>query len=148
VSVYETRSGSFSVSTARERLDLSVVHGFLSGSYWARGIPEEAVRRAVLNSLCFGLYDWDRQIGFARAISDYATFAYLADVFVLERYRGQGLGLFLMRSIMEHPDLRGLRRLLLVTRDAHGLYERVGFRSLSNPTRHMEIVEVDPYPAG
>ena len=140
---YETRSGSFSVSTARERLELGLIHGFLAGSYWARGIPEEAVRRSIEHSLCFGLYDWDRQIGFARVISDYATFAYLADVFVLERYRG--LGLFLVRSVLAHPALQNLRRFSLVTRDAQGLYARVGFRSLSEPGRHMERTLSDPY---
>ena len=141
MTTFETRAGSFSVSTARERLDFGVIHGFLKQSYWARGISEEACRVSLENSLCFGLFDWDRQVGFARVVSDFVTFAYLADVFVLESHRGLGLGLFLVRSVVGHPALATLRRFSLVTRDAQGLYEKVGFQRVVEPARHMEIVQ-------
>jgi GNAT superfamily N-acetyltransferase len=118
-------------------LDLGVIHGFLKGSYWAAGIPEELVRRSIQGSLCFGLFEHQRQIGFARAVTDRATFAYLADVFVLESHRGRGLARRLMECVVAHPDLQGLRRWSLVTRDAHALYERFGFGALAHPERHM-----------
>ena len=141
--IFETHSGSFSVSTDRERIDVPLVHGFLTQSYWARGISVDTVRRAIEHSLCFGLYEWERQIGFARVISDFTTFAYLADVFVVEHCRGLGLGLFLVQSVLRHPDLGGLRRFSLVTRDAHGLYKQVGFQTVSDPNRHMEILRAE-----
>ena len=130
-------------STDKKRLDLGALHAFLKESYWARGISEETMRRSIENSLCFGLYEWDKQIGFARAITDCATYAYLADVYVLEKYRGLGLGIFLVETVMSHPALQGLRRFALMTRDAHGLYRRVGFGATPDPNRYMEIVR--PY---
>lgn len=143
--VYEVRQGAYAVSTDPARLDLDVIHGYLSRSYWAEGIPGQVVARSLEHSLNFGLYEWERQIGFARVIGDRATYAYLADVFVLESRRGRGLGLLLMEAVLTHPDLQGLRRFGLVTRDAHGLYEKFGFRPLSQPERHMEIVRADAY---
>jgi GNAT superfamily N-acetyltransferase len=137
---FEARRGAFVCSTDPRRLDLAAVHAFLSRSYWARGISEDVVRRSLENSLSFGLYEWERQVGFARAISDYATYAYLADVYVLERYRGLGLGLWLIQSVLSHPALQGLRRLALMTRDAQGLYRKVGFHATADPARYMEIV--------
>jgi len=147
----EWRRGAHTVSDERARIDLDVVHGYLARSYWAEGIPRELVQRALENSLCFGLYEplpggsGERQIGFARVISDRATFAYLADVFVLEERRGQGLARFLMECVDAHPELHALRRWLLVTRDAHGLYERLGWRALAEPSRHMERTVKDAY---
>jgi GNAT superfamily N-acetyltransferase len=131
--------GDFQITTAPERLDLDAVHDFLTHSYWANGIPRSTVEKSMQNSLCFGVFHRKTQIGFARVISDRATFAYLADVFVLPEYRGQGLAKWLMECIMAHPELQGLRRWMLVTRDAHDLYEKCGFRPLAHPERLMEI---------
>jgi GNAT superfamily N-acetyltransferase len=133
------RKGEFHVSTVFDRLDLNVIHGFLRESYWASGIPRATLEKSMRNSVCFGLFHAGTQIGFARVISDRATFAYLADVFVLPEYRGRGLAKWLMECIMEHPELQGLRRWLLVTRDAHGLYKKSGFEPLAHPERLMEI---------
>jgi len=144
----ETRREGFSISDDPVRVDRALVHEFLRGSYWARGIPRETVDRSIENALCFGIYEGDRQVGFARVISDYTTFAYLADVFVLDSHRGRGLASWLMETIMAHPRLRGLRRWMLATTDAHGLYAKFGFSPLSHPERIMEIVVADPYRAG
>jgi GNAT superfamily N-acetyltransferase len=140
----------FTVSDARERLDLDVIHEYLGRSYWAQNVPREIVARSIEHSLCFGVYvqgedGASRQIGFARAITDRATMAYLADVFVLEPWRGRGVSKFLMRCIRSHPDLQGLRRWMLSTADAHGLYRQFDFLSLSDPARFMEIVDRDVY---
>ncbi len=137
--------GEFEISTDRARLDLGIVHGFLTNSYWARGIPLETVQRSIENSLCFGIYQSDRQIGFARVITDCATFAYLADVFVVPAYRGRGLSKWLMECIVQHPELQGLRRWMLATQDAHGLYRHYGFTELKSPERWMEIHRPDVY---
>ena len=136
---HEWIRGRFKVSTDPEKLDRAMIHEFLAGSYWAKGIPREVVDRSIDGALCFGLSEDGRQIGFARVITDSATFAYLADVFVLESHRGQGLGTWLMESILAHPRLQGLRRWMLVTRDAHPLYRKVGFRELAHPERIMEM---------
>ncbi len=136
---------SIAVDTDQSRLDLKTIHEFLTNSYWARGIPIEVVERSIRGSLCFGLYDGDQQVGFARVISDCATFAYLADVFVLESHRGRGLGKMLMASILAHPSLQGLRRWLLATRDAHDLYAQFGFAPLAAPERFMERHARDVY---
>lgn len=130
--------GSYSVSTDQSRLDLETVHGFLKDSYWAREVPKAVVERSVENSLCFGLYWGDEQVGFARVVTDRATFAYLADVFVVERHRGQGLGKWLMEVVLSHPELQGLRRWMLATADAHELYRRCGFTGLGKPDIFME----------
>jgi GNAT superfamily N-acetyltransferase len=130
--------GEFSISTDRKALDLDLIYGFLTKSYWAACIPRDVVARSIQNSLCFGLYCGKQQIGFARVISDYATYAYLADVFVLDEFRGLGLGKWLMECIMAHPQLQSLRRWALVTRDAHGLYQQYGFSALASPECHME----------
>ena len=135
----------YSISCDRDKLDLSVVHGFLSTSYWSPGLPIEVLRRAIAGSLCFGLYHGNAQVVFARVVTDKATFAYLCDVFVLEEHRGKKLGRWLMESVASHPDLQGLRRFVLVTRDAHGLYEQFGFRPLSRPEGYMELHRPDIY---
>jgi GNAT superfamily N-acetyltransferase len=142
---YEQRKDRFLVSTNRELLDLDVIHGFLTQCYWAQGVPREVVARSIENSLCFGVYADGKQVGFARVISDFATYAYVADVFLLESSRGHGLGKWLMECIMQHPELQELRRWSLVTRDAHGLYERLGFGSLKKPQNYMELHRPDVY---
>jgi GNAT superfamily N-acetyltransferase len=126
-------------------LDVKAIHNFLSESYWAAGIPLDTVKQAIANSLCFGVYNAREQIGFARLITDLATFAYLADVFILEAYRGQGIGKWLMQTIIAHPNLQGLRRWMLATRDAHELYRQFGFETPKRPDRWMEIHNADIY---
>jgi GNAT superfamily N-acetyltransferase len=139
------RKGEFTVSTDRKRIDLDVVHGFLTQCYWAKGIPREVVARSIENSLCFGVYANGKQIGFARVISDYATYAYIGDVFVVDSFRGRGLGKWLMECVMQHSRLQGLRRWSLVTRDAHGLYSKLGFEPLKKPENYMELHRPEVY---
>jgi GNAT superfamily N-acetyltransferase len=144
--VVEHQRGEFIVSTERARLNLDVIHAFLTNCYWAKGIPRDVVARSIEHSLCFGIYDGrGAQLGFARVVSDFATFAYLGDVFVLEAYRGRGLGKWLMQCIVQHPALQGLRRWILLTRDAHALYSQVGFTALESPGRYMELHRPDVY---
>ena len=140
-------TGRFLISTDQSKLEVDVVHEFLTRSYWAAGIPRATVVRAIENSLCFGVYDGAEQVGFARVVSDFATYAYVADVFILEPYRERGLGKELMASIMAHPELQGLRRWSLGTRDAQGLYAQFGFEPVVNtPSRTvMEIVDPEIY---
>src|SRR5258708_15537156 len=133
----EHQRAQFVVSTDPARLDLDVIHEFLTHCYWAERIPRQVVARSIENSLCFGVFDGVKQIGFARVITDYSTYAYLGDVFILEPYRGLGLAKFLMECIVEHPQLQGLRRWTLATRDAHGLYAQFGFKPLGRPERFM-----------
>lgn len=135
---YEWRCGAYFMTTDQTRLDLEMIHGFLKNSYWASDIPAEVVKRSVENSLAFGLYKDDEQVGFARVVTDYATFAYLADVFVLEPHCGQGLGKWMMEVVFSHHELQGFRRWILATRDAHGLYRRYGFAELGNTQIFME----------
>jgi len=127
------------ISSDPARLDLDVIHGFIAQSYWAKGIPRQLVSRMIQNSLCWGVYHAAGQIGFARVITDKATFAYLADVFILPEHRGKGLSKALVATILAHPDLQGLRRWMLVTADAQSLYEQFGFKVVPHPERHMEI---------
>ncbi len=129
---------TFTVTTDPAKLDRAVIARFLASSYWAKGIPAATVDRSIDHSLCFALLDGDRQIGFARVISDRATIAYLGDVFILPEYRGRGLSKWLIECVVTHPDLQGLRRWLLGTRDAHGLYEKFGFTALEKPELVME----------
>lgn len=136
--VHEWRRGAYVISTDKARLDLGVVHGFLETSYWALGISIELVQRSIEHSLAFGLYRERQQVGFARVITDYATFAYLADVFVLEPHRGEGLGTWLVEVMVAHPELQGFRRWILATRDAHGLYRKLGCTDLGRPEFWME----------
>jgi GNAT superfamily N-acetyltransferase len=140
--------GGFTISTDPALLDRALIHEFLRGSYWAPGIDRDTVDRSIENALCFGVYEGSAQAGFARVITDRATFAYVADVFVLDAYRGQGLGVWLMEAIRAHPELKGLRRWMLMTRDAHGLYEKFGFRRIDDPTRCMEILDREVYSRG
>ncbi|MFZ0198852.1 MAG: GNAT family N-acetyltransferase [Candidatus Sulfotelmatobacter sp.] len=139
-SVMEYRRGEFLISTSRERLNLNMVHGFLTNCYWAKGITREIVARSIEHSLCFGIYDRSSvQVGFARVVSDFATVAYLGDVFVLESHRGRGLSKWLMECIAQYPALQNLRRWILLTRDAHGLYSQFGFTPVKAPERYMEL---------
>jgi GNAT superfamily N-acetyltransferase len=155
--VIEHRHWQFLISTDPARLDLDLIHNFLTNCYWAKGIPKDVVVRSIEHSLCFGIYDESNetsslvtnpralQFGFARVISDFATVAYLGDVFVLESHRGRGLGKWMMECIMRHPALQGLRRWILLTRDAHELYAKVGFTPLKVPERYMELHCPDVY---
>jgi ribosomal protein S18 acetylase RimI-like enzyme len=131
--------GDYTVSTDAASIDVDAVHAYLTRSYWARGIPKEVVERSVRGSLCFALLHRGKQVGFARVVTDRATFAYLADVHVLEEHRGRGLARRLMEAVVAHPDLQGLRRFLLATRDAHGLYAKLGFVPLAHPEYFMEV---------
>lgn len=137
--IKEYRRAGYLISTDGSRLNLKVIHDFLSNtSYWATGRSFETVKRSVENSLAFGVYENDRQIGFARVVTDYATFAWLADVFVLDEFRGQGLGTWLVEVILSHPELQGFRRWTLATKDAHEIYRKFGFSELKRPERWME----------
>jgi GNAT superfamily N-acetyltransferase len=134
----EYKHDSFIISDDPSKLDLDAICDFLSRAYWAEKRPREVIEKSIRFSLNFGVYDGNRQVGFARVITDYATFAYLCDVFIHEEYRGHALGKWLMESILAHPNLQGLRRWSLATRDAHGLYKQFGFAELSNPASWME----------
>jgi GNAT superfamily N-acetyltransferase len=136
------------ISTDRSRLDVALIHEFLCSSYWAEGIPRTVVERSIQHSLCFGAFLEGRQVGFARVITDYAAIAYVADVFVVPEQRGRGISKQLMRAIVEHPELQGLRRILLVTRDAHGLYAQFGFQPLTHPENFMTVHKPDVYREG
>lgn len=136
----------YKISAEISDMNLSVIHQYISRSYWAKDIPQQTMKKAIENSLCFGVFhDSGEQVGFARMITDKATFAYLADVFILENHRGKGLSKWLMDHIVEHPDLQGLRRMVLATQDAHGLYEQYGFTPLNSPSTFMELHQPDVY---
>jgi len=139
----------YKVSSAPEDISISVVHQFLSDSYWAKNIPLKTLQKAIDNSLCFSVIaessEQKELVGFARMITDKATFAYLADVFVLDSHRGNGLSKLLMKSILQHPDLQGLRRMVLATKDAHGLYQQFGFKKLASPDTFMELWDPNVY---
>lgn len=135
--IQEYHRDNFLISTDPDRLDLDTIHHYLAHeSYWAQGVARETVARSLAHSLCFGVYDGDQQIGLARVITDHATFAYVADVFILEAYRGQGLGKWLVECLLAHPECQGLRKWTLDTEDAHGLYEPFGFQP-APPGKHM-----------
>ena len=137
--IREWRQGEYLISTDRDRLDVATIHDFLSNhSYWAKGRSLDVVKRSIANSVAFGLFKDNQQIGFARVVTDYATFAWLADVFVLDEFRGRGLGKWLIEVILAHPDLQGFRRWVLSTKDAHGLYRNFNFNELKRPERWME----------
>ena len=136
----------YRASSDLKDMDLSAIHEFISDTYWAKGIPLATMEKAIKNSLCFGVFtECGKQVGFARMVTDSATFAYLADVFVSNEHRGKGLSKLLMQVIIEHPDLQGIRRMMLATSDAHGLYEQFGFKALGSPGSFMEIHQPDVY---
>jgi len=144
VTLLALQRDGFTISTDPARLDLDGICSFLSRSYWANARTRETTRRALEHSLCFGVYDGEQQIGFARAVTDYATFAWLADVFIAEEYRGRGLGKWLVEVVLSHPDVQSVPRWFLATRDAHELYRRFGFAALTAPERRMELDRVTP----
>jgi GNAT superfamily N-acetyltransferase len=144
--VRELTFGDYLISTDPARLDVESIHAFLTRVYWSEGISRDLVERASRGALCFGIYHLTGQVGYARIITDAATFAYLSDVYVLEEHRGRGLSKALMRCIMDHPSLQGLRRFVLVTKDAHKLYEPFGFQPVASPESYMEILRPDLYP--
>ena len=136
----------YQISTSKTKLDLEVIHNFLSTkAYWSLHIPKEKVQTAIENSLCFGVYESEKQIGFARVISDFSTIAYLGDVFILEEYRGKGLSKWLMETIMTHPNLQGLRRWILLTGDAHELYKQYGWTPIADASKWMELHNKNVY---
>jgi GNAT superfamily N-acetyltransferase len=135
---FEWQRDEYVVSTDKSRLDLGVIHRYLSEeAYWAQGRTADVVAQSIAHSECFGLYRGAEQVGFARAVTDYATFAWVADVFVLREYRGQGLGHWLMECVVSHPEMQNMRRWTLATRDAHEVYRSVGFKELPNPEKWM-----------
>jgi GNAT superfamily N-acetyltransferase len=139
-------TNEYTVSTDKKQLQLEVIHHYLSNdSYWAAGIPLETVKRSIENSLNFGVYHGQKQVGYARVITDYATTAYLADVFILPQHRGKGLSKLLMKNIMNYPQVQGLRRWILATRDAHGLYAQFGWTAMKKPDKWMELHNPDIY---
>lgn len=137
--------GEFTITTDITKMDVAIIQGYLSRSYWAREIPKEVVEKCMQGSMCFAVLHGSSQVGFARVITDKATFGYLADVFILEEYRGKGLSKWLMEIIMAHPDLQNFRRFLLATRDAHGLYRQFGFSDLTTPENWMQIHNPEVY---
>jgi GNAT superfamily N-acetyltransferase len=144
---HEWHKDGFTISTDRQKLDIDLIYEYLNGrSYWAKNRPMDVIRRSIENSLPFGVYHGEQQVGFARVVTDYAAFAWLADVFVLEPWRGRGLSKWMMSVIMSHPQLQGLQRWMLATNDAHELYRRFGFEAIAEPSRFMTIRR--DYPAG
>ena len=142
----EWNRDGYLISTDPKQLDIALIHDFLSNkAYWCRGIPLAIVEKSIAHSLCFGLFFEGKQVGFARLITDQASFAYLADVFILPDHRGRNLSKWMMRCILAHPSLQGLRRITLATADAHGLYSQFGFKSLSTPDHFMELRTKEPY---
>jgi GNAT superfamily N-acetyltransferase len=152
--IYEATKNDFIISTDRSKIDIAFVHNYLCNeSYWAKNIPPDIVKKSIEGALCFAVYHQHeqtlpavRQVGFARVITDHATFGYIADVFILEKFRGKGLGKWLMQCIRDHPQLQGFRRWMLATKDAHGLYAQFDFKPLDKPERIMRWCPFDEYP--
>ena len=142
---HEYHNGKFTITTDQNRMDIDKIHALLTTAYWSEGIPREILERSLRNSLSFGIFLGTEQMGIARVITDYTTYAYICDVFIEEKYRGQGLGKWLIQCITEYPDLQGLRRWSLFTRDAHGLYSQFGFTPLKHPENAMEIARPRMY---
>ena len=143
--IFEERKNNFIISTDKSKLDINIIFDYLTNSYWAEGIPLETVKTSIANSVCFGIYENNKQIGFARVITDKATIGYIGDVFILESHQGKGLSKWLMECIMNHPELQIFRRWVLLTRDAHELYRKYGFKQLSKPEHYMELTNHDVY---
>jgi GNAT superfamily N-acetyltransferase len=143
---YTQHLGDYCLSTDKSRLDIDVIHHYLSvDSYWAKGIPRHIVEKSLAHSWCFGIYHGNDQVGFGRLTTDYSTFAYLADVFVLPAHRGKGLSKWMMACIMAQPEISGMRRIMLATSDAHGLYAGFGFKPLDAPEKIMQINRPNAY---
>jgi GNAT superfamily N-acetyltransferase len=139
------KSNPYEISSDRSRLDIDLIYDILRATDWAKDIPRAVVERSIQNSLCFGAFCHGRQVGFGRVITDFATFAYIADIFVVPEHRGRGVAKLLVRAMLEHPDLQGLRRILLATQDAHGLYAQFGFQPLAHAEHYMTIHRPDVY---
>ena len=135
--LYQIKKGEYTISTDQRKLNLAIIHGYLKDAYWSKKIPKSLVQKSIKGSICFGVYHHKKQVGFARVISDLATFGYLADVFIVPEYQGKDLGKFLIQTIMECPDLQGFRSWSLATKDAHGLYAKFGFKPLVEPEKRM-----------
>ncbi len=135
----------FTITTDKSKMDIDIIHGYLSRSYWAQGVPRAIIQKSIEGALCFAVLHGSRQVGFARVITDKATFGYLSDVFILEEYRGKGLSKWLMEIILGHPELQNFRRFLLSTRDAHGLYRQFGFKDLVSPENWMQVYNPEVY---
>lgn len=136
----------FYISTDKSKMDIETIHHYLSEeSYWAKGVSREIVEKSIANSFCFGVFHQDLQVGFAKVITDFTTIAYLGDVFILDQFRGLGLSKLLMENIMNHPELQGLRRWILLTADAHELYKKFGWNNIKEPARWMEVHTKNPY---
>jgi GNAT superfamily N-acetyltransferase len=144
--ILERNVGEYVISTDKNKLDLDVIHGYLVDCYWAKGIPKDIVARSIEHSLCFGIFLGKEQVGFSRVITDYATFMYIGDVFVLEPHRGKGLSIAMMDIIVTHPNLQGIRTWTLLTKDAHGLYQKFDFDNHAEPKRFMIRKVPYPYP--
>jgi N-acetylglutamate synthase-like GNAT family acetyltransferase len=145
--IFEEEKSGFLISTDKVKLDVPAIHQFLTNCYWAKGIPLETVEKSIENSDCFGVYEQTRLVGFARVISDRATIGYLGDVFILDSHRGRGLSKWLMECIMKYREFAGFRRWILLTRDAHELYKKYGFKPIEKPDRYMELTNHDVYTA-
>lgn len=137
MNIEEFKKENFLISTDKQKLDIKTIHSFLTNSYWSKGITIEKVERSIKHSLCFGVYVEGKQIGFARVTTDYTLFGYLADVFIVDEYRGKGLSKWLMECILNHPEVQDLRSWMLATKDAHDLYKKFGFKPLEEPTKYM-----------
>lgn len=135
--IQEYCKDNYTISTNKKKLDLFLIHRFLTESYWSKGITIDKVKNSITNSLCFGVYDGTKQVGFARVVTDYSVFGYLADVFIINEYRGNGLSKWLMECTVNHPDVKDLRTWMLATKDAHGLYGKFGFKPLEEPEKYM-----------
>jgi N-acetylglutamate synthase-like GNAT family acetyltransferase len=143
--IFEEKKDNYLISTDKAKLDFDIIYNFLTNCYWAKGISPETVKKSVENSECFGVYENEKLVGFARVISDKATIAYLGDVFILPAYRGKGLSKWLMACIMKHPEFQQFRRWILLTRDAHELYKQFGFKEIEKPDRYMELTNQEVY---
>ena len=143
--IHEFRRDQYTISTDRARLDVTAIHQFLNGCPWASGISYETVQKSIANSFCFGVYEGEKQVGMARVVTDFATFAYVCDFFILEPYRGRGLAKWLITTVLECPELSNLRRRCIVTHEAHGLYRQMGFMSAKMPEAYLELVKPDAY---
>ncbi len=143
--IREFQHEQYTISTDRKRLDLDAIHGFLKTSVWAKGISRELTERSIANSFCFGVYEGQKQAGFARVVTDFTTFAYVCDFFILESYRGRGLAKWLITTILNCPDIVGCRRRCIVTHEAHGLYRQMGFMSAKRPEAYLELLNKDAY---
>ncbi len=136
--IYEVTKDNYLISTNRQKLDVFSIHRFLTQSYWSKGISVEKVKNSIFNSLCFGVYHGKKQIGFARIVTDYTLYGYLADFFIIEEYRGLGLAKWLLESIVNHPEIKDVRAIMLATKDAHNLYKKFGFKLLEEPEKYMK----------